>query len=190
MLRAAIVRITAVLGLLLTAAPAKSAVLTFTCDEEDVGKPSTMTVTYEGEADGTMKVVASFGEMSFPAYKTAGQVEVDGQTVPQIDIYGFGKARVLMPVKAGLEACITAKRSASDTNDAASIKDCHPTLDTTTMEVDAEISIALASYLPGPSVTVRRTYLEQSEDYLDGSGEPGGYMTVENGPLPKCTLAQ
>lgn len=179
----------ALLALLVVASPAAADSLTFVCQENDVAKPSTMTATYEGGEDGTVKVTASFGELSFPAGRRETSVEVDGKMVPQTEIYGFGKAHVLMPAKAALEACIKTKRASGDTNDAGSIKACHATIDTTPLDVDAEVSIAIADYLPGPNVTIRRTYLEPSQDYLDGSGTPGGYMTVENAPLPSCVIA-
>lgn len=170
--------------------PAGAATLTLTCEERDTPKPAAMTVTYDGEADGTVKVVGSFGEISLPAQRTEGAVEVDGQKVPQTSIYGFGKAHVMMPVKAALEACVMGKRAADDANDIANLAACQSTVDTVETDIDAEVSIAIASYLQGPSVTIRRTYLEPTKDFRDIAGLTDGPMTVESQPRPDCAPPQ
>lgn len=182
--------ITTLLAAALASTPAGAATLTLTCEERDSAKPSTMTVTYEGEADGTIKVVASFGEMSFQAQRTEGEVEVDGQKVPQTNIYGFGKAHLLMPAKAALEACVLGKRTANDADDLANLVACHSTVETVETDVDAEVSVAIASYLHGPSVTIRRTYLEPTKGFRDIAGLTDGPMTVENTPRPDCAPPQ
>lgn len=174
----------------LAGAPAGAATLTLTCQEKDTPQPSTMTVTYDGEADGTLKVVGSFGEMSFPAGRQESEVEADGQKVPQTNIYGFGKAHVLMPVKAALEACVMGKRTASDKDDLANLAACHSTVETVETDIDAEVSVAIASYLKGPSVTIRRTYLEPTNGFRDIAGLIDGVMTVENTPRPDCAPPQ
>ncbi len=181
---------TALLVSALASPPAGAATLTITCEERDAPKPSTMTVTYEGETDGTIKVVGSFGEMSFQAQRSEGEVEVDGQKVPQTSIYGFGKAHVMMPAKAALEACVMGKRTAADADDLANLVACHSTIETVETDIDAEVSVAIASYLHGPSVTIRRTYLEPTKGFRDIAGLTDGPMTVENTPRPDCASPQ
>ena len=51
------------------ASPAFSASLAIICEERDAGKPATMTIAYEGEAEGTLFSSKSLAFMSMSEYR-------------------------------------------------------------------------------------------------------------------------
>lgn len=169
-----------VLALLPACLPAYAATLTVECEEQGPSGPTPLTVTYEGGEDGTLKLTGAFGEMSFPAMRTDGEVENEGQKVKQTSIYGFGKVSVLMPVKAAIEACIVAKRPAGATDDSPGLEACIPSIPTETIEADGEARLVIQADLPEPSVTIRRAYREVSADYIDRLVGKGTYIAIES----------
>jgi hypothetical protein len=48
---------------------ARADTLTVKCEEQGAGAPAEMTLAYEGEQSGTLKVKAAYGEMALPATK-------------------------------------------------------------------------------------------------------------------------
>ena len=176
------------LAVSLASTPGRATTLAFDCEEQDAGKPAAMTITYDGEASGTLKIVGSFGEMSLPATMTEADIEIDGQKVRQTGIRAFGKATVLMPAKAALEACIAGKRDPGETDDILGLMACRTAVETASSEIKADVEIALHATSPEPFVYLKRTYLEKSEGFLSGSGQPGGLISIESVPPPKCVV--
>ena len=167
--------------------------LTVICEERDTGKASTLTATYEGEADGsltgTLKVVGSFGGMTLPATWTDLEADVNGVKIKQTAILADGTVEVMVPAKAALEACIVAKRQPDDTDDHQSLMACRNTVEAEKREVNVHVDIGLHSDSPEPSVFHTFTYLELSKDY-QVNGAPKGFITIESSPPPKCKVVQ
>ena len=170
--------------------PAHAETLAFTCEEKDAGKPATMTITYEGEASGTVKIVGSFGEVSLPATKEVTEVEVEGQKVKQTGIRAFGEAKVMMPAKAALEACISGKRQPDETDDILGLMACRAVVEPAESAIKADLELVFHGDGTDPFVYLKRTFLEKSNDYLSGNGEPGGFIAIESLPPPDCTTAK
>jgi hypothetical protein len=171
------------------ASPAQANTLAFTCEERDAGKPATMTIAYEGEATGTLKIAGSFGEMSLPATKEETELEIEGQKVKQTGIRAFGEAKVLMPGKAALEACIAGKRAPDETDDILDLMACRGTVALALSAVTASVELVFHAGAPDPFVYLKRTYAEKSNDYLSGNGKTGGFISIESVPPPTCTPA-
>lgn len=170
----------------LGAPPARAESLAFDCEELDAGKPARMTITYEGDASGMAKVTGSFGEMSLPATKEETEIEVEGQKVMQTGIRAFGTTKILMPGKAALEACIAAKRQPDETDDILGLMACRTTVEPAPSEVKVSFELAFQGDAGDPFVYVKRTYLEESSDYLSGNGTKGGFISIESVPPPSC----
>ncbi len=170
--------------------PASAASLAFTCEEKDAGKPATMTLTYEGEATGTLKVVASFGEMLLPATKEETEVEVDGQKVKQTGIRAFGEAKIMMPEKAAFEACIVKSRMPDMDDDILGVMGCRSQVAPAPTDATVNVEVVMGGAVGGPLVFLNRTYVEQSIDYLAGNGKKGGRIAIESVPPPACTTAK
>ncbi len=169
--------------------PAHAATLTFTCEEKDTAKPSTMSVVYEGEATGTLKVVASFGELSLPATKEETEVDVDGQKVRQIGIRAFGEAKVMMPEKVGFDACIVKSRLPDTDDDILGVMGCRNQVAPVSTKATVSVEVVTGGAVGGPLVFLNRTYVEDSKDYLAGNGKKGGRIAIEAVPPPGCKQA-
>lgn len=169
------------------AVPASSATLAFACELSDGGKASAMTITYEGEASGTVKIGGVLGELSLPGTMEITQVEVAGAKVEQTGVRAFGTAKVLMPDKAAIEACITGKRQPGETDDILGLMACRTTVEAAA-PADATVSLELVfqGEAADPFVYVTRTYLDESPDYLAGNGKKGGRIAIESIPPPSC----
>ena len=64
------IRSCALIGLLVLSTCGQTALaetLSFKCEEQDAGQPAEITAIYESEQSGTLKLVASFGEIELPA---------------------------------------------------------------------------------------------------------------------------
>lgn len=146
-----------------------------------------MTLTYDGEAEGTLKVVASYGEFTLKAERSAAEADVNGTKVTQTAIRGDGEVEVGMPSKTALEACIVAKRQPGDTDDMLGLMACLATVESEKRTAGVHVEIGMHSDTPEPFVFVTRGYLEASKDYLV-NGAPAGFITIQSVPPPKCTV--
>ncbi|MFO1171669.1 MAG: hypothetical protein U1E49_11940 [Hyphomicrobiaceae bacterium] len=176
----------AAIGVCLYAAPASAASLAFDCEELDAGKASKMSIVYDGEASGTLKVIGSVGEMSLSATMEKTEIEVEGQKVMQTGIRAFGTAKTVMPGKAALEACITGKRQPDETDDILGLMACRTTVEPAQAEAKVSLELSFQGETGDPFVYVKRTYLEESSDYLSGNGKKGGFISIESVPPPSC----
>lgn len=173
-------------GACICAAPASATSLAFACEELDAGKPSKMTIAYEGEASGTVKVTGSFGELTLPATMEKTEIDVEGQKVLQTGIRAFGTAQILMPGKVALETCIASKRQPGETDDILGLMGCRTTVEQAPSEAKVSFELAFQGDAGDPFVYLKRTYLEESSDYLSGSGSKGGFISIESVPPPSC----
>lgn len=171
------------------AVPAWSATLAFACELSDGGKASAMTITYEGEASGTVKIGGVLGELSLPATMEITQIEVEGAKVEQTGVRAFGTAQVLMPDKAALEACIAGKRQPGETDDILGLLACRTTVEAAPADATVSLELAFQGEAADPFVYVTRTYLDESPDYLAGNGTKGGRIAIEFIPPPSCKRA-
>ncbi|MBI1385797.1 MAG: hypothetical protein GC150_12885 [Rhizobiales bacterium] len=174
------------LGAVTPAAIAES--IAISCEVRETATPSPMTLTYEGGANGTLAIAASFGEVSLPASREDAEVEVDGQKAKQTGIRAFGAARVLMPEKGALETCIAGKRTPGEVDDILGLLACQPTVALAPAEVTLSVEVLIGGAVAEPFVFLKRTYVESSEGYLDGSGQTGGRIAIETTSPPTCRL--
>lgn len=161
--------------------------VSLTCEERDAGQTSQMTMIYEGDAQGTLKVKGSFGEMALPASKETREGEVDGKKTSVMGIRASGPATVLMPDKAAIEACVTGKLDAEQIKDEdivfATMSGCRAEapLSKAPIAINAMVEIA-ALEPPGAYVFMTRTFVEPTT-------LPGGKITVDSLPPPNCTIS-
>ena len=91
-------------------APAAAETIVISCDADLMFKAPEMTLVYEGEAEGTLSVTASFGEMNLTATMESREgTDETGEALSATGIRAFGPASLLMPDKATIEACIRGK---------------------------------------------------------------------------------
>jgi hypothetical protein len=190
------IRSCALIGLLVLSTCGQTALaetLSFKCEEQDAGQPAEMTAIYEGEQSGTLKLVASFGEIELPATMGTRTREIEGMGLKATGIRASGPAIVKMPDRASIEACIAAKTKPDQAGDedifSLLLESCRPAaqLGKAPIEVKASVEIAMmhaesAGQPPDVEVYVKRTYLEKS-------AVPGGTFAIESFPPPKCALA-
>lgn len=167
--------------------PTRAGTVALECTEPGGAEPSAITLTYDGDAEGTLKVVASFGEFPLRAERNATEADVNGTKVTQTAIRGDGEVEVVMPAKAALEACIVSKRQSGDTDDMLGLMACQSTVATERRTASVHVEIGMHSDSPEPFVYITRGYLEVSKDYLV-NGAPAGFITIQSVPPPKCTV--
>ena len=68
---------------------------------------------------------------------------------------------------------------------------CRGTVEQAQAEIKADVEIGIGGAFEAGSawVYLKRTYLEPSEGYLDGSGATGRSISIESVPPPACTTA-
>ena len=76
-----------------------------------------MSLVYEGGETGTLKVALSLGEMGLPASRQEREGENEGVKYTATGILASGPAKLLMPDRAAMEACIAGKASGDQASD-------------------------------------------------------------------------
>lgn len=156
-------------------------------DKDDAGATSAMTLVYDGDASGTLKVKGAFGEMALPATKEERVGDGDGIELVATGIRAFGKASVLMPDKVAIESCVARKLTIEEMADEDIVSTILGSCITAaagelkTVEIKASVEIGIFDP-PSVEVFVKRTFLEKSL-------LPGGKLTIESLPPPVCSLA-
>ena len=144
--------------------------------------PSELTLSYSGEANGTLHVKAAFGELDIPATlatRGEGAAAVTG-------IRAFGETKALMPDKSALEDCVGANLPADQQSDNDRVfmqrLSCLQTtaIGATPVPITLSVEIATGESV-GLYVYLVRTFLESSRI----GSEP---IKVESIPPPRCTL--
>jgi hypothetical protein len=171
-------------------APSAAETIAFKCTENDAGDPKPeMTVTYEGDDKGTLKIKASYGEMSLPATKEVRDaVSEAGEKYSVTGIRAFGPATVIMPDKASIEACIKGKLKPEELTDVdmvtMALLSCRVTAPPSKEPVAIKAKAEIALFEPPTAeVFVTRTYEEPTT-------LPAGSLDIESFPPPSCTFVQ
>ena len=164
--------------------PVHAETLTFNCEDRSFGKTSDLTLIYDGESSGTLKIKGSYGEMALPASKEDRTGE-DGAKVT--GIRASGPATVLMPEKAAIETCVTGKLKPEELQDKdivyATTGSCAASapIGKEPIPIKGYAEIAIMEP-PSAYVFVTRTYAESTT-------LAGGVITLDTMPPPNCSLA-
>lgn len=178
--------------LVLTGTPACAATLTITCERADVivaAWNGPMTLTYTGDAEGTLQVKAPYGEFSIPA-KLASHAMADGTGGRAIK--ANGDASSTMPDLAALEACIAKQIEPGQETDAGSYDSARdsclaqvpPTASPIPMTAQFDIGI-----FPGEPPAKYGLVIEIKRKYLEKTKSPSGYTRIDSFP-GTCDLAE
>ncbi len=168
-----------------SAGSAAADTITAKCRGEDGGKPYAMTMVYEGEDSGTLKISGTFGEMSLPAGKKTRDTVTEDETIHATQIWGGGEIPLVVPDKAALEACIKGKLPPDQVTDAdivfITIPSCAASAPPAAQPIPVKV-YAEFTFLDPETVytTFKRTYLEKTD-------LPEGTITLEP-MLPQCTM--
>jgi hypothetical protein len=172
---------------LLLPATANAESITVKCAGEEDGKPYAMTMVYEGDDSGTLKISGAFGDMSFPAGKRSRDSVVAGESIHAVQIWAGGEIPLVMPDKAAIEACVKGKLPPDQVTDAdivfITIPSCAAAAPPTAHPIPVKV-YAEFTFLDPETVelTFRRTYLEKTD-------LPEGTITLEPiSPPPHCTV--
>jgi hypothetical protein len=137
-----------------------------------------MSLVYEGDAKGVLKVKGPFGEMTLPATKEEREKAVG--------ILASGPATVAMPDQRALEACIAARTKPGEANNidlyTLNLLACRDKVtEGTPISIKARVEISVLER-PMANVFMSRTYLEKS-------AAPKGVLSIDTVPPPACTLS-
>ena len=174
------------LALLISACSAAAENTSIQC-QATPGFPA-MSLVYEGGETGTLKVASSLGEMSLPASRQEREGENEGVKYTATGILASGPAKLLMPDRAAMEACIAGKASgdqASDIDMVTMFTDAcrrEVPLGTAQVPIQAKIEIAMIE-APGAYVYVTLTY-------DDKSNVPGEHIAIATLPPPDCVVTE
>ena len=169
----------------LGAVPAAAETIMANCFGEESGKSYAMTLVYEGDDHGTLKISGTFGDMSFPAAKRERDSDVAGEKIHATQFSGGAEIPLVVPDKAAIEACIKAKLPPDQVTDAdivfVTIPSCAAAAPPTAQPIPVKV-YAEVTFLDPESVqtTFKRTYLEKTD-------LPGGELVLEP-TLPQCTM--
>lgn len=149
-----------------------------------------MTIVYEGDASGTLKLKGPYGELTLPATSERRQAATGSAQEAQL-IEGFGTTQTTMPDLALLEACIATKVAPGEEGSADSydfaVTQClastPPAKDP--VAVTAQVKLGIFPGEPpeeyGLVVEVKRTYDQKTKS-------PRGSTSIDSFPA-KCTIA-
>ena len=185
---------TAIAALVIAQAqPAIADTVKITCAQADMiaGADDPLTVTYEGDASGTLTVASERINLALPATKELRTGEFEGKPHSVTGIRAFAEVETTMPDRAALEAC-AAKSVAPEFKDdadmfAVSMLSCVKSAQSAAapVRVAAQLSVALVpSDIAGAAddvvVEIKRTYLEKAN-------APGGSISLDAFP-GQCVL--
>ena len=163
-------------AVLLAGGSANAATMTFACTARDSGKDVPLTLTYDGDADGTLTVKSADGVMTLKARYTA-------QDANNWGIDAYGPATVIMPDRAALEACLKAKAQPGDLDDADVV---------TVLALDCQASVAPSAAPVAVSAEVEISAIDGglnafiTRKYADTSPVAGGHIELSSVPPPDC----
>ena len=159
--------------------------LTFDCEDKSLGKTSDLSLVYEGEDSGTLKIKGSYGEMALPANK---EDRTDDSGAKVTGIRASGPATVLMPDKAAIEACVTGKLKPEELQDKDIVY-----LAISSCAVDAPIGkepIPIKAYAEIAVMEPPSAYVFVTRTYVESTTLAGGVIKLDTVPPPNCHLAQ
>ena len=171
----------------LAAWPASAETITVNCKGEEFDKPYELTLAYEGDDSGTLRVTGSFGDMSLPAGKKQREgVNSDGDKISATVIWGAADIPVIVPDKAAIEACVKGKLPPDQVRDSdfvfMTIPSCAAAAPPTGQPIPVNVYAELGILDPKTIfLTFKRTYLEASD-------MPDGKIVLEPLPPPTCVM--
>ena len=168
------------------ASSASAGTITAKCQGEDADKPYAMTMVYEGDDSGTLKISGSFGDMNFPAAKRSRHSVTAGQTIDATQIWGGAEIPLVVPDKGAIEACVKNKLPPDQVTDAdivlITIPSCAVAAPPTAQAIPVNVYAEFTFLDPETVLAVfKRTYLEKTD-------LPGGMLTLEIPPTAQCTI--
>lgn len=173
------------------ASPVFSGTVNITCAKADVmtGGGGPMTVTYDGDATGTITIASVPVNLSVPANKTVRTGTLDGKPHSVTGIIGASDGAIPMPDRVALEACASKNIQPEFKDDAdmyaVALLSCVSStpLAAAPVNANASVNIALVPNNGGEDVVVeiKRTFLEKS-------AVPGGTISIETFP-GDCALS-
>lgn len=174
------------------APPVLAGAIKITCAKADTiaGGGGAMTVTYDGDATGTVTIASAPVSLSIPATKTVRTGTLDGKPHSVTGITGATEGAFAMPDRAALEACASKSVQPEFKDDAnmysVALLSCSTStpLSTAPVKASAAVSIALVPAESGGDdvvVEIKRTYTEKSP-------VPSGTVSIDTFP-GDCTLA-
>jgi hypothetical protein len=181
------------LGLLAFASSqASAATLTVTCERADVIVSTwngPMTITYTGDAEGTIQLKAPYGELAMPA-KLVTHPMADG--TPGRVVKAFGDTTMTMPDLAALETCIAKQIEPGQDADSGSydmardacLAQTPPTASPIPMTAQIDLGI-----FPGESPSKYGLVIEIKRTYLEKTKAPNGRTHIDSFPA-KCDLVE
>jgi hypothetical protein len=165
---------------------ASAGTITAKCHGDDGGKPYAMTMVYDGDDSGTLKISGSFGEMSMQAAKRSRHSVTQGETIDATQIWGGAEVPLVVPDKGAIEACVKGKLSPEQVTDPdivfITIPSCAATAPPTAQPIPIKV-YAEFTYLDPETVlpVFKRTYLENTD-------LPGRTLTLELMPTSQCSI--
>jgi hypothetical protein len=148
-----------------------------------------VTVTYDGEAAGTVTVASEQISFSLPAKKEVRMGELDGKPHSVTGITGFSETLTAMPEQAALEACAAKSVQPEFKDDAdmvaMAVMSCVKTTPAAAAPVKAQVSVSVA-LVPNDGaaddvvVEIRRSYSAPAK-------VPGGKISIDTFP-GNCSL--
>lgn len=173
------------------ASPVFAGSVNITCAKADVmaGGGGPMTVTYDGDATGTITIASVPVNLSVPANKTVRTGTLDGKPHSVTGIIGASDGAISMPDRVALEACASKNIQPEFKDDAdmysVALLSCVSStpLAAAPVNANASVNIALVPNNGGEDVVVeiKRTFLEKS-------AVPGGTISIETFP-GDCALS-
>lgn len=170
---------------MLVGTPTFAASVKITCDKADAlsGAAGPLTVTYDGEASGTVAVASPSISFSLPAKKEVRSGDLDGKPHTVTGITAFGEAMSSMPDQGQLETCAAKSVQPEFKDDAdlfaMAVMSCAKTMaNGASVKIAASVSVALVPGEGGADDVV----VEIKRSYLAPSKSPGGKLSLDAFP--------
>ncbi|WP_146140191.1 hypothetical protein [Alsobacter soli] len=173
---------------------------TFSCQDDPywvmpdpARKPDRITITYVGDATGTLTVKAPYGELALPATmgrskQTAPRLN-NGRPYTLVSFIAGGSARVVMPDKAAVETCTRTKLKPEELADkdlaSMTIVGCMAQAKWSSgpVPIEATIRVAVMETAPGQHEVSGVTYIRT---LTEPTSLPAGKIKIES--LPDCEV--
>ena len=162
--------------------------ISINCENEDVlaaNWKGPMTVTYDGEASGTLIVKSDHIDLTLPATSKVRTGEVDGSPKTATAIEGFGETKSVMPDLAALEACAvkTVQPDFKDDADMVAIAriSCLVTTPPSAAPVTVKASVTVG-LSPGETAGAPDVIVEIKRTYSETTAAAGKAVSIETFP--------
>lgn len=153
------------------------------------GSGGPLTVSYDGEATGTVTVASEQISFSLPAKKEVRKGELDGKPHSVTGITGFSETLTVMPDQAALEACAAKSVQPEFKDDAdmvaMAVMSCVKTAPAAAAPVKAQVSVSIA-LVPNDGAA-DDVVVEIKRSYSAPAKVPGGKISIDTFP-GNCSL--